>query len=77
MNGEKLSLLDEISRLVGSCYLSDLASEDKREDIIEAAKGLDSADYPLWQWQEAISYILHEDTSFTDCSKAKAYLTGQ
>lgn len=71
MYKENASLLDDICRITGCAYLSDLAEEEMRYAVSEAVKNINPIDYSLPQWQEAVSYILRNNIAISSDVEAK------
>lgn len=52
-------LLDKLKTLTGAAYLSDLCSPlFKDENIYYALESIDPHEYSLWEWEDAVEYIL-------------------
>ena len=56
--GQDKQLLEDLQRLVGCDYLSDLRFLPDREPIHRAIRQLCPEDYSPAQWKEALYYLL-------------------
>lgn len=68
-------LLEHLISLVHCTYLSDLRSSYiSPRQIHDALCEICSDAYPVEQWNDAVSYLLHENKGFDTATQAKEYL---
>ena len=69
-----IDLLEEIMERVGCFYMSDLHNPREYPMIRLAAEDLESENYSLHQWNDAVQYISGKKIYFEKTEEAKEYL---
>ena len=67
-------LLEDLMRLSGCPYLSDLHARFWAAAVHQAVAQLEAEEYPPAQWNEAIFYITGHRAEFQDAPHAREYL---
>ncbi len=67
-------LLDVLARRIGLSCLSDLCNTSCRSQLLQVLSDLSPGDFPLCQWNEAISYLLRNDMACSSPAQAKTHL---
>lgn len=73
----KLGLLDEIAKMLGCTFISDLHQSFWLGHNFELLKQLNANDYCVTEWNNAIIYLTGNEMNFSTAQQAKDYLLSQ
>lgn len=68
------ALLEKLAQWTGCTYLSDLRHPPRRNCLRQLLSGIEPDSHSLWEWNDAIEYLLHTSAVFSDTGAAKQYL---
>ncbi|MEA4998015.1 MAG: hypothetical protein VB087_01365 [Candidatus Limiplasma sp.] len=64
-------LLEEVRNRLHCAYLSDLRFSPMKTQAIRCLANMDGCRYSLWEWNDAIAYLLEENTVCGDILTAQ------
>ena len=67
----KEDLLDQILRISGCSYLSDLRIREYRRDVCRSVEKIPAEEFSLEEWQEAAAYLTGEHRHYADPPAAR------
>lgn len=70
-------LLDRLAEMSRLLYLSDLRTDRSTQAVLTSLSALSADEYPVKEWNQAVAYILYEESGFQDSAEAKDYLVKQ
>lgn len=71
--GTDVSLLENLAGQMEICCLSDLRYVDQSR-LAACLQAIPLERYSLWEWADAVRYLVREEGSFSSRGEAKAFL---
>lgn len=71
---QKPSLLETLSQRAGCTYLSDLRLMPYRGFLPQVLPDIPPDTFTLWDWNDAVEYLLHVPAHFESGAQAKQFL---
>ena len=70
----KQGLLEYLADKTGCMYLSDLRFTDNPKKLSKYINKIDTKEYSLHEWNDAVNYLTDREVNFNSESEAKDYL---